>query len=192
MKYSCQQRKPTLLWGTPLFGRIYFKNIIHVIHKAETMIGKKCWSLTSSWFHCVVLAIQSHLSEVYIHLQQVVPKIIPRCLPDPILSITLGVSLYSDDGLESLLQGKTLWFNNVSSPLYSNNSDRNFFYKASLKYPVPAEGSVPRYSHAAGKREIGITRVCFPPASKNGHVCISKADPKTSDQWQTVNLNSYR
>lgn len=93
MRYSCQQRKPTLLWGTPLFGRMYFKNIIHMIYKAKTMIGKKRRSLTFSWFPCVVLAIRSHLSEVYKHLQQAVPKVIPHCLPDPILSITLSPSI---------------------------------------------------------------------------------------------------
>lgn len=57
------------------------------------MIGKKCRSLTFNWLPCIVLAIQSHLGEVYIHLQQVLPKIIPHCLPDPILSITLSPSI---------------------------------------------------------------------------------------------------
>lgn len=69
------------------------------------MTGKKCRSLTFSWLPCTVLSIQSHLSEGYIHLQQVLPQIIPRCLPDPLLSITL-LSLSLDNDLESLPQEK--------------------------------------------------------------------------------------
>jgi len=67
--------------------------MIPKIYKAKLATGKKCRSLTSSCLPCIVLAIQSQLSEVYIHLQHVLPKIIPHCLPDPIMSITLSPSV---------------------------------------------------------------------------------------------------